>query len=256
MLIERFGMAARDWIEAGCRLAVKHNHRHVTPFHLLAHVVDGKVEGGTEWLTKAGVDLTKLGQASQVAIKAVEQAQEGAANTPINRQLESVLMAAEELVPQADGAHIEVPHILGAMLELESVGRLFEDSGSELPKLKQTLSAAQLRASGESAVGEGEFLTKYTVNLSQSAQEGKLDPVIGRDAEIRQVIQVLSRRLKNNPVVIGEPGVGKTAIIEGLAQRIESGSVPDNIAGHVVLCLDLGLLLAGARYRGEFEGAS
>ena len=253
MLIERFGMAARDWIEAGCRLAVKYNHRHVTPFHLLAHVVDGKVEGCTQWLTTAGVDLTKLEEASRVAVKGVEEAEAGAGNTPINRQLESILLAAEELVPEAQGANIEVPHILGAMLDSEPVGRLLEDSGAQLPKLKQTLSAAQLKASGESLVGEGEFLAKYTVNLSAAAQDGKLDPVIGRDAEIRQVIQVLSRRLKNNPVVIGEPGVGKTAIIEGLAQRIESGSVPDNIAGQVVLCLDLGLLLAGARYRGEFE---
>lgn len=253
MLIERFGSAARDWIEAGCRLAVKHNHRHVTPFHLLAHVVDGKVESCTNWLTTAGVDFSKLEQASQVAIEAVEKAETGAGNTPINRQLESILMAAEELVPQADGANIEVPHILGAMLDFESVGQLLEDSGAKLSKLKQALSAAQLKASGESVVGEGEYLARYTVNLSAAASQGELDPVIGRDAEIRQVIQVLSRRLKNNPVVIGEPGVGKTAVIEGLAQRIESGSVPDNIAGQVVLCLDIGLLLAGARYRGEFE---
>ena len=139
MLIERFGVAARDWIEAGCRLAVKYNHRHVTPFHLLAHVVDGKVEGCTQWLTIAGVDLNKLEEASRVAVKSVEAAQDGAGNTPINRQLESILLAAEELVPDAQGAHIEVPHIFGAMLDSESVGRLLEDSGAQLPKLKQTL---------------------------------------------------------------------------------------------------------------------
>ena len=175
MLIERFGLAARDWIEAGCRLAVQHNHRHVTPFHLLAHAAEGKVSGCDGWLTAAGADLVKPKQVNHVEISAVAMAEAGAGNTPINRHLESVLIAAEQLVPQVDGANIQIAHILGALVDFEPVGHILVESGAELPKLKQTLAAAQLKEDGGANCAAGEYLARYSIDLSQAAKDGQLD---------------------------------------------------------------------------------
>jgi len=175
--------------------------------------------------------------------------------TPINRDMEKVLINGEEAATSMGDKYIGINHIMLAMLESEEIMSALEEAGTKkevlLTILKQAVKGGY--KPGEAAPGEFEYLEKYTTDLTARSRQGELDPIIGRDEEIRQTIQILSRRLKNNPIIIGEPGVGKTAIVEGLAQRIVQGDVPDNLKDTAVLALDMGQLIAGAKYRGEFE---
>jgi ATP-dependent Clp protease ATP-binding subunit ClpB len=166
-----------------------------------------------------------------------------------------VFIHAEEAATSMGDKYIGINHIMLAMLESEEFMAALEEAGIRKEVLVTILKQPPKGGyqPGEGAPGEFEYLDKYTTDLTERARQGGLDPIIGRDEEIRQTIQILSRRLKNNPIIIGEPGVGKTAIVEGLAQRIVQGDVPDNLNDTAVLSLDMGQLIAGAKYRGEFE---
>jgi len=255
VIIEKFTAKVQSAIEDACRLAVKKEHRYVTPWHLLFSLLGEKGETAQNYFTQSGADLSVLGSKVDSQILSQPKAKIDTQQTPINRDLEKVFIHAEEIIGSMDEKYIGINHILLGMLESEEILSVFEEAGAKKNTLVTLLNAApkgRFRG-GENGPGEFEYISKYTTDLTERARQGLLDPVIGRDAEIKLVIQVLSRRLKSNPIIIGEPGVGKTAIVEGLAQRIAKDNVPDDLKSTAVLALDLGQLLAGAKYRGEFE---
>ena len=255
MIIEKFTVKAQDNIENACRLAVKKDHQYVTPWHLLYSVLEDKKNPARGYLSQAEVDMDKLGARVDGQLLTQPKARADSQQTPINRNLEKVFVQAEEFATGTDDKYIGINHILLGMLETDEMLSAFVDAGTKKDKLSSILKQAPKGkfSGGEEASGDFEYLSKYTQDLTERAKAGELDPVIGRDDEIRLAIQALSRRLKNNPIIIGEPGVGKTAIVEGLAQRIARNTVPDNLKSTAVLSLDMGQLIAGAKFRGEFE---
>ncbi len=254
MLIEKLSVATQSATELAGRTAVKSNHKHVTPAHLLLALVETKGTAVARFVEGAGGDVARLGELTRKRLGSVPRADGQAEHTPINRALESVFIRAEEHAQRLGQRYIGPIHVLASMLDDEDTGADLSSAGVDGGKLRGLLEAARGTAGhGATDLSSYESLAKYAVDLTARAKDGGLDPVIGRDPEIRQVIQVLSRRMKNNPVLVGEPGVGKTAIIEGLAQRIVQGRVPDQLKDHLVASLDLGALLAGTKFRGEFE---
>ena len=255
MIIERFSLTAQDAVERASRLAVRKNHGYVTPWHLLNGMLTQDNSPAERFLTKASVDIKKLAARIDSHLVAQPKAEKGVQETPINRDLERSFIVAEEFATTQSSKYIGINHLILGLLDLDEVLASVSECGLDKESLELVLkqSSAGGYGSDEAAPGEYEFLQKYTIDFTSRAKAGELDPVIGRTEEIRHVIQVLSRRLKNNPLVIGSPGVGKTAVVEGLAQKISDGDVPDDLRQSVVLGLDLGQLIAGASYRGEFE---
>ena len=253
MIIEKFNLKAQECIERSCRLAVEKDHGVVTPWHLLS-VVLGASDIGRSYLEQADVDLTRLGLAVDSQLIIQPKAFKNSQHTPINRELERLFISAEQVSARLGDKYMGINHLLFAVWELDDLSiALIEAGGSKEAFVKaQELLPKSGYKSRESS-GEFEYLAKYARDLTELSRQGGLDPVIGRTDEIDLAIQVLCRRIKNNPIIIGEPGVGKTAIVEGLAQRIVAGDVPEDLMGCSVLAIDMGLLVAGAKFRGEFE---
>ena len=253
MIIEKFNLKAQECIERSCSLAVEKDHGLVTPWHLLA-IILGASDIGRSYLEKADVDLTRLGLAVDAQLIIQPKAVKNTQHTPINRELERLFISAEQVSVRLGDKYMGINHLLFAVWELEELSiALIEAGGSKEVFVKaQELLPKSGYKSRESS-GEFEYLAKYARDLTELSRQGGLDPVIGRTDEIDLAIQVLCRRIKNNPIIIGEPGVGKTAIVEGLAQRIVAGDVPEDLIGCSVLAIDMGLLVAGAKFRGEFE---
>ncbi len=252
MIIEKFNLKAQDIIERACRLAVKKEHRSVTPWHLLFVMLEQEGSVAKGYLAQGKADFKSLGGRVDSMLLAQPKAHLGSQQTPISRDLEKVFIHAEESITGMGDKYIGINHLMLGMLELDDIASALSESGVQKEALISILKSAPKGGFREGA-GEFEYLAKYAADLTEKARRGELDPVIGRDDEIRMTIEILSRRLKNNPIIIGEPGVGKTAVVEALAQRIARGDVPDNLKGSSILALDLGQLIAGAKYRGEFE---
>ncbi len=254
MLIERFNLKSQDAIERACRLAVKKGHAFVTPIHLFWGLLDQSESLAKKYFSLANIKIDTIQIPLDKRLANTTKASEGKQETPINRELEKIFIEADTTANQAGEKYIGISHLLISLLDTPAILDILKDAGVNAETIQKILSnirAGKLKIS-ENTSGES-VLAKYTTDLNKRALDGKIDPVVGRDAEIRQIIQVLSRRLKNNPILIGEPGVGKTAVVEGLAQKIIRNEVPDNLQSAVVLSLDLGAMVAGTKYRGEFE---
>jgi ATP-dependent Clp protease ATP-binding subunit ClpB len=257
MRLDKLTIKAREAIQAAQELAGSRGHQELTPEHLLLALLD-QPDGITgALLRKVGVDPAQVRQAGVSALDAQPQVRGSTADIFVGRRMQDLLEDAGKVSKDFKDEYISSEHLLLALVDKDhgAASRALKDAGVRKDALMKALAEVRgtQRVTDPEAEGKYQALAKYTRDLTDLARSGKLDPVIGRDEEIRRAMQVLSRRTKNNPVLIGDPGVGKTAIVEGIALRIAEGDIPESLKDKRILSLDLGALIAGTKFRGEFE---
>jgi len=256
MNLNNFTIKAQELIQAAQQLAFNLQSPNIETAHLLKAMLEDKDAPISYLLKKNNVILPSLQAKLEQELNRLPKLTSGDPATTISKELNSVVLKAGSLMKEFNDEFITVELLLLALLSIkDATSSLLKDQGLTANGLTLAIKELRKGASVDSATSNQEFqsLKRYAINLNDAAQKNKLDPVIGRDEEIRRTLHILSRRSKNNPILVGEPGVGKTAIVEGLAHRIINGDVPDNLKSKVIYALDMGALMAGAKYRGEFE---
>src|SRR5688500_9365872 len=258
MNLEKFTERARGFLQSAQTVALRMNHQRIAPAHLLKALLEDEQGMASGLIARAGGSAqAALRESDEALTKIPAVSGSGASAAPaLDGETIRILDSAEQIAQKAGDSYVTVERLLLALaMSKTDAGKALQDAGIKPETLNAAINELRGGRSADTSSAEDRYdaLKKFARDLTEAAREGKLDPVIGRDEEIRRTIQVLARRTKNNPVLIGEPGVGKTAIAEGLAVRIANGDVPDGIKDRRVMALDMGSLIAGAKYRGEFE---
>src|SRR5437868_7580006 len=258
MNLEKFTDRARGFLQSAQTVASRMNHQQIAPIHVLKALLEDEQGMAAGLIARAGGSAEAARRETDEALAKVPVVSgSGASAAPsLNGDTIRVLDSAEDLAQKAGDSYVAVERLLTALaISQTDAGKALRDAGLKPEALNEAINQLRGGRTADTAGAEDRYdaLKKFARDLTEAAREGKLDPVIGRDEEIRRTVQILARRTKNNPVLIGDPGVGKTAIAEGLALRIANGDVPDSLKGRSLMALDMGSLIAGAKYRGEFE---
>jgi ATP-dependent Clp protease ATP-binding subunit ClpB len=259
MNLELFTDRAKGFLQSAQTVAIRMSHQQIAPEHLLKALLEDSEGMASGLIARAGGDAGVALRETDAALAKIPAVSGGGAQqTPgINNDLVRLLDQAEQIAKKAGDSFVTVERMLLALTlaTTTTAGKALASAGVKAETLNAAINELRKGKTADTAGAEDRYdaMKKYARDLTAAARDGKLDPVIGRDEEIRRTIQILARRTKNNPVLIGEPGVGKTAIAEGLALRIANGDVPDGIKDRDLMALDMGALIAGAKYRGEFE---
>jgi len=254
MNLNQFTIKGRDTINQAAQIALSMGHQAIEPGHLLKGLVQVADNISGYLFNKLGVNTSAILAATDRVMESYSKVSGG--QPYLSSASNSVVQKAIQTATDMDDQFVSAEHLLvGLLAGGDSVASILKDSGLTEKELKAAIVELRKGAKADSETAEDTFnsLNRFAINLVERARQGKLDPVIGRDDEIRRLLKILSRRTKNNPILIGEPGTGKTAIAEGLAQRIFKGDVPENLKSKQLYSLDMGALVAGAKYKGEFE---
>ncbi|WP_337672196.1 AAA family ATPase, partial [Prevotella sp.] len=254
MTFDKFTIKAQEVVQEAVNIAQRNGQQSIEPVHLLKGVLQKAKDVATYIFQKLGVNATQIDTVVDTEIQRLPRVQGG--QPYLSNDANSVLQRAQDFATKNGDEFTSVEPILLALLQVNSTAsRILKDAGMTEAETVKAINELRQGQKVQSQSGDENYqsLAKYAKNLVEEARQGKLDPVIGRDEEIRRVLQILSRRTKNNPILIGEPGTGKTAIVEGLAERIVRGDVPENLKDKQLYSLDMGALVAGAKYKGEFE---
>ena len=256
MNLNQYTIKAQEAIQAAQQLAYNNQHANIETAHLLKAIIGDKDSPTDFLLKKNNVQPSWVLQKLDALVEKLPKQQSGEPASALSRDLNAVLLKATASLKDFGDDFVTVEHLIVGILQVnDAVAKILKDAGLTEKGLKTAITELRQGETIKSATQETQFqaLNKYAKNLNEMANKGKLDPVIGRDDEIRRTLHILTRRSKNNPILVGEPGVGKTAIAEGLAMRIVNGDVPENLKSKIIYALDMGLLIAGAKYKGEFE---